>query len=175
MGMPEDIANAALFLASDESAFVNGAVITCDRQHIQAAKFLHRQVDHLHAGLRVTHVALTGDHFTRSVLQGLRQLLEAVQPPGHGDDIGALPGKPLYDGPAHTGGCAGHYNRLILKTGPIYAMRKAVQTFIAQGEERGNIINITSVAIWQQPAPCRKTRLRQRHSSHGIQIDSAYP
>ena len=31
MGMPEDIANAALFLASDESAFVNGAVITCDR------------------------------------------------------------------------------------------------------------------------------------------------
>ena len=31
MGMPEDIANAALFLASGESAFVNGAVITCDR------------------------------------------------------------------------------------------------------------------------------------------------
>ena len=30
LGMPEDIANAALFLASDESHFVNGAVITCD-------------------------------------------------------------------------------------------------------------------------------------------------
>ena len=30
MGMPEDIANAALFLASDESHFVNGTIITCD-------------------------------------------------------------------------------------------------------------------------------------------------
>ncbi len=30
MGMPEDIANAALFLASDESKFVNGVVLTCD-------------------------------------------------------------------------------------------------------------------------------------------------
>lgn len=30
LGMPEDIANAALFLASDESHFINGAVITCD-------------------------------------------------------------------------------------------------------------------------------------------------
>ena len=30
LGMPEDIANVALFLASDESQFVNGAVITCD-------------------------------------------------------------------------------------------------------------------------------------------------
>ena len=28
--MPEDIANAALFLASDDSHFVNGTVITCD-------------------------------------------------------------------------------------------------------------------------------------------------
>ncbi len=31
MGMPEDIANIALFLASDEAAFVNGATITGDR------------------------------------------------------------------------------------------------------------------------------------------------
>lgn len=30
MGMPEDIANMALFLASDESHFVNGVVIACD-------------------------------------------------------------------------------------------------------------------------------------------------
>ena len=30
MGMPEDIANAALFLASDESKFVNGVILTCD-------------------------------------------------------------------------------------------------------------------------------------------------
>lgn len=30
MGMPEDIADTALFLASDESKFVNGVVITCD-------------------------------------------------------------------------------------------------------------------------------------------------
>ena len=30
LGMPEDIAEAALFLASDESRFVNGAVLTCD-------------------------------------------------------------------------------------------------------------------------------------------------
>ena len=30
MGMPEDIANAALFLASDDSHFVNGTIITCD-------------------------------------------------------------------------------------------------------------------------------------------------
>ena len=30
MGMPEDIANTALFLASDESHFVNGVIITCD-------------------------------------------------------------------------------------------------------------------------------------------------
>lgn len=30
MGMPEDIANAALFLASDESSFVNGSVLTAD-------------------------------------------------------------------------------------------------------------------------------------------------
>lgn len=30
LGMPEDIANAALFLASDESRIVNGSVITCD-------------------------------------------------------------------------------------------------------------------------------------------------
>ena len=30
MGMPEDIANAALFLASDESHFINGTIITCD-------------------------------------------------------------------------------------------------------------------------------------------------
>ena len=30
MGMPEDIANTALFLASDESKFVNGVIITCD-------------------------------------------------------------------------------------------------------------------------------------------------
>ncbi len=30
LGMPEDIANAALFLASDESHFINGAVITVD-------------------------------------------------------------------------------------------------------------------------------------------------
>lgn len=30
LGMPEDIAAAALFLASDESHFVNGTVITCD-------------------------------------------------------------------------------------------------------------------------------------------------
>lgn len=30
LGMPEDIANAALFLASDESHFVNGVILTCD-------------------------------------------------------------------------------------------------------------------------------------------------
>lgn len=30
LGMPEDIAEAALFLASDESKFVNGTVLTCD-------------------------------------------------------------------------------------------------------------------------------------------------
>ncbi len=30
LGMPEDIANVALFLASDESSFINGTVITCD-------------------------------------------------------------------------------------------------------------------------------------------------
>ena len=30
MGMPEDIANAALFLASEESHFINGTIITCD-------------------------------------------------------------------------------------------------------------------------------------------------
>ena len=30
LGMPEDIAEAALFLASDESRFVNGAILTCD-------------------------------------------------------------------------------------------------------------------------------------------------
>lgn len=30
LGMPEDIANAALFLASDESKFVNGVILTCD-------------------------------------------------------------------------------------------------------------------------------------------------
>ena len=36
--------------------------------------------------------------------------------------------------------------------GPIYAMRKAVQTFIAQGEEQGNIINITSVGAVHQTA-----------------------
>lgn len=36
--------------------------------------------------------------------------------------------------------------------GPIYAMRKAVQTFIAQGENQGNIINITSVGAVHQTA-----------------------
>lgn len=30
LGMPEDIANTALFLASDESSFINGVIITCD-------------------------------------------------------------------------------------------------------------------------------------------------
>lgn len=30
LGMPEDIANAALFLASDESSFINGIILTCD-------------------------------------------------------------------------------------------------------------------------------------------------
>lgn len=30
LGMPEDIAEAALFLASDESHFVNGTILTCD-------------------------------------------------------------------------------------------------------------------------------------------------
>ena len=30
MGMPEDIANAAMFLASDESKFINGVVLACD-------------------------------------------------------------------------------------------------------------------------------------------------
>lgn len=30
LGLPEDIANAALFLASDESHFINGNIITCD-------------------------------------------------------------------------------------------------------------------------------------------------
>lgn len=30
LGMPEDIANAALFLASDESHFINGTILTCD-------------------------------------------------------------------------------------------------------------------------------------------------
>lgn len=30
LGMPEDIANAALFLASDESRFINGVILTCD-------------------------------------------------------------------------------------------------------------------------------------------------
>ena len=30
LGMPENIANVALFLASDESSYVNGAVITAD-------------------------------------------------------------------------------------------------------------------------------------------------
>ena len=30
VGQPEDIANAALFLASDDSHFVNGTIITCD-------------------------------------------------------------------------------------------------------------------------------------------------
>ena len=30
LGMPEDIAEVALFLASDESKFVNGTTITCD-------------------------------------------------------------------------------------------------------------------------------------------------
>ena len=30
LGQPEDIANAYLFLASDEAAFVNGAVLSVD-------------------------------------------------------------------------------------------------------------------------------------------------
>lgn len=30
LGMPEDIANTAFFLASDESRFINGTIITCD-------------------------------------------------------------------------------------------------------------------------------------------------
>jgi 3-oxoacyl-[acyl-carrier protein] reductase len=30
LGLPEDIANAALFLASDEAAFITGAVIPVD-------------------------------------------------------------------------------------------------------------------------------------------------
>ena len=30
MGLPEDIAGTALFLASDESHFVNGTTIVCD-------------------------------------------------------------------------------------------------------------------------------------------------
>ena len=30
MGMPEDIAYAALFLANDASKFINGVVLTCD-------------------------------------------------------------------------------------------------------------------------------------------------
>lgn len=30
MGAPEDIANAALFLTSDDSKFVNGVILTCD-------------------------------------------------------------------------------------------------------------------------------------------------
>ena len=30
LGMPENIAEAALFLASDESRFVNGTILTCD-------------------------------------------------------------------------------------------------------------------------------------------------
>ncbi len=30
LGVPEDIANAALFLASDESHFINGTILTCD-------------------------------------------------------------------------------------------------------------------------------------------------
>jgi NAD(P)-dependent dehydrogenase (short-subunit alcohol dehydrogenase family) len=30
LGNPEDVANAALFLASDESSFITGAVLTVD-------------------------------------------------------------------------------------------------------------------------------------------------
>ena len=36
--------------------------------------------------------------------------------------------------------------------GPLYAMRKAVQVFLTQGEEGGNIINITSVGAAHQTA-----------------------
>ena len=36
--------------------------------------------------------------------------------------------------------------------GPLYAMRKAVQVFLTQGEDGGNIINITSVGAAHQTA-----------------------
>ena len=91
-------------------------------QHIQAAKFLHCQVDHPHAGLRISHIALTGDYPTGGILQGCRQLLQSIQPPGYGDDIGPLLSESFHDGMTHTGGRAGHDDGFVLKTHVLFLL-----------------------------------------------------
>lgn len=44
VGTPEDVANAALFLASDEAAFVNGAILTVDGGLTAGHEFFNRSV-----------------------------------------------------------------------------------------------------------------------------------
>ena len=73
--MPRDMANAALFVASDESAFMNGAVIVIDSGKEVLSdrgrdKFYHCGVAARVLSWQHPHGQRTGSHFARPLESG---------------------------------------------------------------------------------------------------------